>query len=70
MLEQAEILDEGRAVALTFADGTRRRFHAVSLRDNAFDEATRSPGNGQAADNDRRQLRKYGEAIAAFDNIP
>jgi [2-(trimethylamino)ethyl]phosphonate dioxygenase len=47
MLEQAKILDGGRAVALTFADGGERRFHAVWLRDNAFDEATRSPGNGQ-----------------------
>ena len=47
MLEQAEILDGGRAVALTFADGTRRRFHAVWLRDNSFDQATRSPRNGQ-----------------------
>ena len=25
----------------------RRRFHAIWLRDNAWDEATRAPGNGQ-----------------------
>ena len=47
MLEQAQILDGGRAVALTVSDGGERRFHAVWLRDNAWDAATRSPGNGQ-----------------------
>ncbi len=43
MLGQARIIEEGRAVALEFPDGSERRFHAVWLRD----EATRSPGNGQ-----------------------
>jgi [2-(trimethylamino)ethyl]phosphonate dioxygenase len=47
MLEQAAILDGGKAVALTFSGGERRRFHAVWLRDNAWDDATRAPGNGQ-----------------------
>ncbi len=33
---------------LTLTDGTQSaRFHAVWLRDNAWDSATRSPGNGQ-----------------------
>lgn len=44
--EQVEILDGGAALALTGAAG-RLRFHAVWLRDNAWDAATRAPGNGQ-----------------------
>ena len=44
---KAEILNEGEAVALTFAGGSSKRFHAIWLRDNAWDEATRAPGNGQ-----------------------
>ncbi|WP_445678759.1 2-trimethylaminoethylphosphonate dioxygenase [Radicibacter daui] len=42
-----EIIDDGRAIALTLPDGSRQRFHAIWLRDNAWDEATRAPGNGQ-----------------------
>ena len=38
-----DIIDGGKAIAL---DGAVR-FHAVWLRDNALDEETRSPGNGQ-----------------------
>lgn len=41
-----EILDKGRAIALDTGAG-RHRFHAIWLRDNAWDEATRAPGNGQ-----------------------
>jgi [2-(trimethylamino)ethyl]phosphonate dioxygenase len=40
------LLDEGRVVALRL-DGQAHRFHALWLRDNAPDAATRSPGNGQ-----------------------
>ena len=40
------LLDEGKAVAITL-EGRRYRFHAIWLRDNALDPATRSPGNGQ-----------------------
>jgi gamma-butyrobetaine dioxygenase len=49
MVEPAglEIIDDGRAIALMLPDGSRQRFHAIWLRDNAWDEATRSPGNGQ-----------------------
>lgn len=47
MLEAADIIDGGNAVALTFADGRRLRFHAIWLRDNAPDDTTRAPGNGQ-----------------------
>ena len=42
----ARVLDEGRAVELSF--GARNaRFHALWLRDNALDAETRSPTNGQ-----------------------
>lgn len=42
----ARLLDEGRAVELSF--GARNaRFHALWLRDNALDAETRSPTNGQ-----------------------
>lgn len=41
------LLNGGRAIALTDKAGKRRRFHALWLRDNARDDATRSPGNGQ-----------------------
>jgi len=49
MSQEAEvkILDGGGAIALTFASGETCRFHAVWLRDNAWDDKTRSPGNGQ-----------------------
>jgi len=46
MLADADILHGGRSVAIT-RDGARYRFHAVWLRDNAWDEKTRAPGNGQ-----------------------
>ena len=48
MAEQTEvdILDGGAAIRLT-SNGTSCRFHAVWLRDNAWDEKTRAPGNGQ-----------------------
>ena len=40
------LLDGGGAVEVEL-DGASRRFHAIWLRDNAQDAATRSPGNGQ-----------------------
>jgi len=40
------LLDDGAAVELRL-DGTLYRFHAIWLRDNAQDAATRSPTNGQ-----------------------
>jgi len=42
----ARVLDEGRAVELSFG-GQNARFHALWLRDNALDAETRSPTNGQ-----------------------
>lgn len=44
---KVDILDGGAAVALVAADGSICRFHAIWLRDNAWDDKTRSPGNGQ-----------------------
>jgi [2-(trimethylamino)ethyl]phosphonate dioxygenase len=43
----AAIIEGGAAVRLRWADGETARFHAIWLRDNALDPATRSPGNGQ-----------------------
>lgn len=43
----AELIDGGAAVALTRADGTQARFHAVWLRDNALDDETRAAASGQ-----------------------
>jgi gamma-butyrobetaine hydroxylase len=45
-ISAAHIIDDGGAVELTI-DGKPSRFHAIWLRDNALDEKTRSPGNGQ-----------------------
>lgn len=45
-LPEPRLLDGGGAVEVTLAQGPRR-FHAIWLRDNAQDPATRSPANGQ-----------------------
>jgi gamma-butyrobetaine dioxygenase len=42
-----DLLEGGGIVRIGWPDGTSARFHAVWLRDNAPDAATRSPGNGQ-----------------------
>lgn len=47
MLTKALIGDEGRTIELSWENGTRTRFHAMWLRDNALDDKTRSAGNGQ-----------------------
>lgn len=41
-----EVIEDGRALAL-HGGGKALRFHAIWLRDNALDAATRSPQNGQ-----------------------
>ena len=41
------LLDAGRALRVTWADGRAARFHAVWLRDNALDPQTRDAKNGQ-----------------------
>lgn len=46
-LSAVDLLDDGRALAVSWKDGQRARFHAFWLRDNALDETTRSPANGQ-----------------------
>jgi gamma-butyrobetaine dioxygenase len=46
-LTNVELIDAGAAVQLRWSDGAEARFHAIWLRDNALDEETRSPGNGQ-----------------------
>ena len=45
-LSPPRLLDGGVALEVRL-DGAPRRFHALWLRDNAQDGATRSPGNGQ-----------------------
>jgi gamma-butyrobetaine dioxygenase len=47
MLTKVDITRDGRTIELRWADGNQARFHAVWLRDNALDDKTRSPGNGQ-----------------------
>lgn len=47
MLKTVDILDDGNSVAVTLSDASKFRFHAIWLRDNAWDDCTRSPGNGQ-----------------------
>lgn len=46
-LKQATLIDGGKAVALGWTSGDQARFHALWLRDNAQDGATRSASNGQ-----------------------
>lgn len=46
-LVHASPIDGGRTVQLVWSDGSRARFHAIWLRDNAPDAQTRDPGNGQ-----------------------
>jgi gamma-butyrobetaine dioxygenase len=46
-LSGAEVIDGGAAARLTWEVGGTARFHALWLRDNALDAATRSPRNGQ-----------------------
>jgi len=46
-LISAEIIETGAAIGVGWGDGTTARFHAIWLRDNALDAATRDPRNGQ-----------------------
>ena len=46
-LESARTSEGGAIVELAWSDGTRARFHAFWLRDNALDDKTRSAVNGQ-----------------------
>lgn len=42
-----EISDDGLELAVTWANGETARFHAIWLRDNAWDETTRDQASGQ-----------------------
>jgi len=46
-LSSVRSIDDGTTVAVDWQDGARARFHAIWLRDNALDPATRAPDNGQ-----------------------
>ncbi len=46
-LSKTELMDAGATLRVTWADGQAARFHAIWLRDNAQDTATRDPANGQ-----------------------
>ncbi len=46
-MHHVEILDDGRAISLALERGEKIRFHAIWLRDNAWDAGTRASGNGQ-----------------------
>ena len=46
-LAHARLIDDGAAVELTWTTYEKARFHALWLRDNAQDGATRSSANGQ-----------------------
>jgi len=44
---KVEVAPHGSTLALVDESGGSLRFHAIWLRDNAWDAATRAPGNGQ-----------------------
>ena len=46
-MNKVTLESDGQIIGLTVADHTSR-FHAIWLRDNALDPATRSPSNGIA----------------------
>lgn len=46
-MNKVAIIDDGAGLALTLNNNPALRFHAIWLRDNAHDEQTRSPQNGQ-----------------------
>lgn len=46
-LTEVTILSGAGALKVAWDDGATARFHALWLRDNALDPATRNPGNGQ-----------------------
>ena len=47
-MAQIELNESGTVLTLTASpEGAAQRFHAIWLRDNAQDETTRSPTNGQ-----------------------
>ena len=49
-MHHVNILDDGRAISLTNEGWAKLRFHAIWLRDNAWDAGTRAPGKRPAPD--------------------
>jgi gamma-butyrobetaine hydroxylase len=47
MTMTAQVSEDGGVLTLKDSNGAALRFHAIWLRDNAWDEQTRAPGNGQ-----------------------
>ncbi len=46
-MTDVKVSDDGSVLTLQRGHGDALRFHAIWLRDNAWDAATRAPGNGQ-----------------------
>lgn len=46
-IEHTEISADGAVLTARWSGGETHRFHALWLRDNALDDSTRAPGNGQ-----------------------
>lgn len=46
-MHKVELSQDGQIATLMLDATAPIRFHAIWLRDNAWDEATRAPGNGQ-----------------------
>lgn len=46
-VESVSVIDQGSGIKVSWSDGISYRYHALWLRDNALDVATRSPANGQ-----------------------
>ena len=47
LFKSIKIIDSGKAIILSRKDGSRLRYHATWLRDNANDPKTRDKNNGQ-----------------------
>ena len=46
-MSKIELSEDGRVAAISSGSDTPVKFHAIWLRDNAWDGETRAPGNGQ-----------------------
>ncbi|MSO92924.1 MAG: DUF971 domain-containing protein [Rhodospirillales bacterium] len=46
-IDRVETAEDGGVLAVQWSDGSRSRYHALWLRDNALDAATRDPVGGQ-----------------------
>ena len=46
-MTRAELAEDGHTLKINLSDGSNVRFHAIWLRDNANDDRTRDPRNGQ-----------------------